>query len=314
MNTLHFRYAIEIEKTGSISKAAENLFMAQPNLSKAIKELEQSLNIVIFERTSRGVRPTMRGKEFLDRAKSVLLEIDQMKNIQNRGLKSATQMIKVSIPRGTYISKAFSQLVGELDMEKEIDLYIKETNSIETVMNVADNYYDFGIIRYQNDDEKYFLEYVKTKNLDYSILWEFECLAAMNPKNKHVNDKNLTFEALEEDCIEIVYNDNVVPFVWNVDKKLENHSGNSKRRVHLFERGSQFEILVSVPNTYMWTSPLPKSTIDLTGFVQRKCYSPHNKFKDVLVWKKGHELSELDNRFIEKLKKEIEILKLQKYE
>jgi DNA-binding transcriptional LysR family regulator len=62
MNTLYFRYAVEIEKTGSISKAAENLFMAQPNLSKAIKELEENLNIKIFERTSRGVMPTLRGK------------------------------------------------------------------------------------------------------------------------------------------------------------------------------------------------------------------------------------------------------------
>ena len=34
MNTLHFKYAVEVEKTGSISQAAENLFMAQPNLSK----------------------------------------------------------------------------------------------------------------------------------------------------------------------------------------------------------------------------------------------------------------------------------------
>ena len=48
MNTLHLKYAVEIEKTLSITQAAENLYMAQPNLSKAIKELESSLGITIF--------------------------------------------------------------------------------------------------------------------------------------------------------------------------------------------------------------------------------------------------------------------------
>ena len=65
MNTLHFKYAVEVEKTGSISQAAENLFMAQPNLSKSIKELEDTLGIGVFERTSKGVIPTIQGKEFL---------------------------------------------------------------------------------------------------------------------------------------------------------------------------------------------------------------------------------------------------------
>lgn len=314
MNTLYFRYAVEIEKTGSISKAAENLFMAQPNLSKAIKELEESLNIKIFERTSRGVMPTLRGKEFLDRAKNILLEIDEMKNIQNRGKKSTAQIMKVSIPRGTYVSRSFSLVVSELDMNKEIELSIKETNSLETIMNVADNYYDFGVIRYQIEAEKYFLEYLKMKDINYSILWEFECLAAMNPKNKHVNDKSLTFEVLEEDSIEVSYSDNIVPFVWDVNKKLENHAGKPRKIINLYERGSQFEILRIVPNSYMWTSPLPAETLKTTGFVQRKCYSPNNNFKDVLIWKNGHEFSELEIKFVDKLKQEIEILKSQKYE
>ena len=47
MNLLHLKYAVEIEKTGSITKAANNLFMGQPNLSKAIKELENEIGITI---------------------------------------------------------------------------------------------------------------------------------------------------------------------------------------------------------------------------------------------------------------------------
>ena len=58
MNILHLKYAVEVAKTKSISKAAENLYMGQPNLSRAIKELEESLGIVIFERNTKGITVT----------------------------------------------------------------------------------------------------------------------------------------------------------------------------------------------------------------------------------------------------------------
>ena len=65
MNIQHLKYALEVEKTASISKAAENLYMNQPHLSKAIRELEESIGISVFNRTSKGVFPTKKGAEFL---------------------------------------------------------------------------------------------------------------------------------------------------------------------------------------------------------------------------------------------------------
>ena len=62
------KYAVEIANTKSISRAAENLYMGQPNLSRAIRELEESLGITIFMRSSRGVVPTEQGREFLNYA------------------------------------------------------------------------------------------------------------------------------------------------------------------------------------------------------------------------------------------------------
>ena len=78
MNILHLRYAIEVERTRSISKAAENLFMGQPNLSKAIRELEENLGVTIFKRTSKGIVPTQKGEEFLVYAKRILVQIDEL--------------------------------------------------------------------------------------------------------------------------------------------------------------------------------------------------------------------------------------------
>ena len=97
MNTLHFKYAVEVERTSSITQAAENLYMAQPNLSKAIKELEDTLGIAIFERTSKGVVPTQKGAEFLEYAKNVLTQIEKMNSLKLPD-RSDIQKFRVSIP------------------------------------------------------------------------------------------------------------------------------------------------------------------------------------------------------------------------
>ncbi len=84
MNILYLKYAVTVARCGSITGAAEQLYMNQPNLSKAIKELETSLNITIFQRTSTGVIPTAQGQEFLDAARQILqhpsLTVGEIKN------------------------------------------------------------------------------------------------------------------------------------------------------------------------------------------------------------------------------------------
>lgn len=72
MNLLHLKYAVETAKAGSINKAAENLYIGQPNLSRAIKELEKSLGITIFVSSAKGMTVTPDGEEFLRYAQKIL--------------------------------------------------------------------------------------------------------------------------------------------------------------------------------------------------------------------------------------------------
>ena len=80
MNLMHLKYVVEIDKTRSISKAAENLYMGQPNLSRSIKELEQSLQITIFKRTPKGIEVTPDGEEFIQYAKKILADVETDKS------------------------------------------------------------------------------------------------------------------------------------------------------------------------------------------------------------------------------------------
>ena len=125
MNTLYFKYAVEVEQTRSITQAAENLFMAQPNLSKAIKELEDSLGIIIFERNSKGVTPTKKGMEFLEYAKNILVQLNKMEALASED-NGQRQYFNIAIPRGSYIANGFINFVSELDYKKEIENFLNE--------------------------------------------------------------------------------------------------------------------------------------------------------------------------------------------
>ena len=148
MNLLHIKYAVEVAKTKSISKAAENLFTAQPNLSRAIKDLEESLGIVIFNRNTKGITVTPDGEEFLQYAKKIITQIDQVEDLYKNG-KRNKQTFSVCVPRATYISNAFAEFSKNIDTSSPAEIFYKETNSMRTIKNVVNEEYNLGIIRYQ---------------------------------------------------------------------------------------------------------------------------------------------------------------------
>ena len=81
MNFLHLKYAIVVSETKSISKAAEKLYTAQPNISRAIKDLETELGITIFERNTKGMKLTPDGERLITYGKRILHQLDEMEKM-----------------------------------------------------------------------------------------------------------------------------------------------------------------------------------------------------------------------------------------
>jgi len=297
MNTLHFKYAVEVEKTGSITLAAENLYMAQPNLSKAIKELEENLGYSVFERSPRGVIPTKKGAEFLVYAKNILDQIDKMDRLA-RPEDDRVQHFAVSIPRGSYIAEGFTKFVSELDMEKGIDVNIQETGSMQTIADILEGRFRMGIIRYQTNHEEYFLNYLKEKGLAYDTIWEFDYLVVLSREHPLAEAAEVTNEALRR-YIEIVHGDTTVPYLSSGD--VRGQSARERRKIYVYERSIQFDLLHNIPTTFMWVSPIPEHFIEKYGLIQRRCVASNRRCKDVLVYPKGYALSELDRRFVDKI-------------
>ena len=294
MNLAQLKYAVEVEKTGSISQAAENLYMGQPNLSRALKELETSLRITIFKRTPKGVTPTETGKQFLRYAKNILTQIDELEHLYAPG-NAAKQAFRICIPRSSYITYAFVQLVSSLDFMQEVELDICETNSVQSIHNIEEGTYNLAIIRYQVEHEPYFFNLLREQNLQSRTIWEFEYLLLMSTQHALAQKEQILFEDLTP-YLEIAHGDISVPYPSNNAEQTA-----PKRRVYVYERGSQFDLLTHVPQSYIWVSPVPDETLARYSLVQRKCYSNMHRYRDVLIYPKNYKPNKLDQSFIDNL-------------
>ena len=281
MNLLHVKYALTVAKTGSLSKASEELLIAVPNISRSIKELEADLNITIFERTSKGMQLTLEGEEFLGFAKGILEQIDQVENYYKHGAPQK-QKFSISVPRACYISEAFSQFSKSLTKDAA-EIFYKETNSQRTIHNILKHDYKLGIIRYAENYDKYFKTMLEEKGLCYELVTEFSYSLIMSADSPLAQKEDITFDDLTE-YIEIAHADPYVPSMPLSKVVKEELPDNIDRRIFIFERASQFDLLSNNPETFMWVSPAPKKLLVRYNLVQRKCDENKKVYKDILIY------------------------------
>lgn len=299
MNILHLKYALEIDKYKSINKAAEMLFMSQPNLSRALKELEDDLGISIFKRTSKGMDTTMQGEEFLSYAKKILAQIDEVENMYKQG-KNDKQKFSISVPRASYFSNAFAEFSKEIDKKLPAEIFYKETNSLKAINNILQADYKLGIIRYRTTYESYFKTMLKEKGLEYEVLAEFSYSLLMSEKHELAKKEKIELSDLSK-YIEIAHADPYVPSLPVVDLKREEFGEYVDKRIFVFERASQFDLLENVPDTFMFASGLSKKLLDRYGLVQKSIDSETKLYQDVLIYREGYKLTSLDKLYIKKL-------------
>ena len=298
MNLLHMKYAIEVAKAGSLGKASEFLLIAAPNISRSIKELETDLGITIFERTQNGMKPTIEGEEFLNFAKGILRQIDEVERFYKSG-SPKKQKFSISVPRACYISEAFANFSRSLTKEPA-EIFYKETNSQRAIYNMLNHDYKLGIVRYAENYDMYYRNMLEEKDFQYELVTEFTYSLIMSKDSPLSKRKEISFDDLVE-YIEIAHADPYVPSMPLSKVVKEELPDNIDRRIFIFERASQFDLLSMNPETFMWVSLAPKSLLERYNLVLRKCNDNKKKYKDVLIYKNGYKLSKLDHQFITEL-------------
>ncbi|WP_253199436.1 LysR family transcriptional regulator [Clostridium tagluense] len=300
MNLLHLKYIVEVEKTNSITKAAQNLFMGQPNLSRAIKELEKKIGITIFKRTAKGVEPTRKGAEFLSYTRAILSQVNELESLY-KPCESDVIKFNISVPRATYVSVVFSEFVNSLNEEREINIFFKETNSMEAINDVHNGDSNLGIIRYEKLYENYFLSFLKDSDLKYEPLWEFDLCLLMSKNHPLANMEDIPYYDL---CnyTEIVHGDFQVPSLSPSEIKKDAEARLHLKRIYVYERGSQFDLLQRVKGSFMWVSQIPQDVLDRQNMILRKSSASSLVNKDIIIYKQNHVFTTYEKLFVDMVK------------
>lgn len=196
MTLLQLKYVITVARIGIISEAANELFITQPSLTRAIKELEKEMGIIIFDRTNKGIIVTKEGETFLAYARQV---IEQASLLEQR--YKFSQKIKhefsISTQHYSFAVNAFVDLIKEYGGER-YDFSLRETQTYEIIEDVAKMKSEIGIL-YFNDFNRAVLEkLLKTKELNYVELFSAKPHVFISKKHPLAHKNSVTMEELSD--------------------------------------------------------------------------------------------------------------------
>ncbi len=295
MDIQQLKYAVEVERCGSISRAAEALFVSQPFLSKAVRELERELGLELFNRSTRGVSPTKRGAEFLAEAKELISAMDELENSFSPRRRTGYEF-ELCVPIACYISHAFVRFVKALDAGADLRADYRETNSLSAIGHVENHDCNIGIIRYPVSSDGYFQRDLASRGLVSRPIWDFDYHLVL-PRSSPLAERETLRPADLRGYVEISHGDPAAP--------AEDGAAHAARGIVVYERQSQFELLCSLPDTYMWASPTPRSVLETYPLVERECPRPGGRCRDVLIYRSGYRLTQTDQLFIEKVEETV---------
>ena len=285
MNPVQLKYVIAIAQEGSMNKAARKLFVAQPNISRALRDLEKELQITIFIRTPQGMQLTPIGEQFIFKAQSIVNETDQLYKL---GQNNRNSLFCISLTRSSYLMDAISKWINDMGHDElPVHMHFKETNNYDILEDVSLGRSNLGIIRFDSSKQRMYDEILASRNLLSEELISAQMRVTMRADHPLSRYSDIPYRELKK-YTEIVHGDDIFPISsLHSDISLSgvNHQTEQTQahRIYVYDRGSLIMLLHKLKNAYMWTSPLPKEQLGLYYMVIRSCSFATNVMRDVLV-------------------------------
>lgn len=196
MTLTQLRYAIAVADTGSMNEAARLMFISQPSLSLAIKELEAEIGVELFRRSNRGVVLTQEGIEFLGYARQVTeqYELIESRYIEKKNIK---KKFAVSMQHYTFAVKAFVELVKQFGMD-EYEFAVRETQTYEVIRDVKEFRSEIGILYLNDFNRKVLTKLFRESELEFHPLLECGIYVYMCKEHPLARKEEISIEELEE--------------------------------------------------------------------------------------------------------------------
>lgn len=187
MKLEHLVQVLEIARTGSMNKAAANLYISQPNLSTSIKELEFELCTSLFMRTNTGARLTPYGAQFVEYAQNILEQLGEIKDIAKSRSLAVTEVLSIANAHFRYVVETVARL-SALPHNRTVRYNIQEGMNDTCIGMVADGDCEVGVVWVNNFYQKSLSHQFRAKNLEFTSLSpcpQTVILGRMNPLHSH---------------------------------------------------------------------------------------------------------------------------------
>jgi DNA-binding transcriptional LysR family regulator len=306
MNIQQLIYVTEVHNCGSISEAARKLFMAQPNLSNAVKELEREIGITIFKRTPKGVETTKEGMELINHASDIISRMNALEEYYSQ--KSTNEVnISVTSMRSSMICGKLITYLNYLNKTGHpFRIHFREATNFDAINDVVNGHANFGIIRANVSNYSYFCQLAETRQClieplpaeKYSVL-----MSSRHPLAKH---EILTAEMLTP-YPEIIHGDFEIPmYPYSAAYKSDEMSKNTaKKLIFVYDRASLLEIIGLSGLAYTWTTSTHPDILQCYKLIELPCENKNMEGREAIIYKKNALLSSEISKLIDILRADI---------
>ncbi|MGF0047397.1 LysR family transcriptional regulator [Streptococcus hyointestinalis] len=196
MRIQQLHYIIKIVETGSMNEAAKQLFITQPSLSNAVRDLEREMGIDIFNRNPKGITLTKDGVEFLSYARQV---VEQTALLEERYKSKTThrELFSVSSQHYAFVVNAFVSLLGEADMT-QYELFLRETRTWEIIDDVKNFRSEIGVLFLNSYNRDVLTKMFDDNHLTYTSLFKAHPHIFVSKDNPLAKKKLVHLEDLED--------------------------------------------------------------------------------------------------------------------
>ena len=196
MTLQQLKYIIEIAETGSITMAAQRLFIAQPSLSRSVAELEKEMGITIFNRSNRGVYLSEDGTKFLSYARQIVEQTELLEN-EYKAAPPPRRAFAVSAQHYAFVVNAFVELVREYGRNK-YEFTLRELKTAEIIEDVRTHRSDIGILFLSNFNREVIRHILQSEEMQFIKLFTANPHVFVSKQNPLVGKKIVTLDDLKD--------------------------------------------------------------------------------------------------------------------
>lgn len=298
MRIQQLEYLERIIEAGSINDAAKRLFLTQPSLSNAVKELENEMGIQIFQRSSGGISLTAEGREFMTYSKQILDQVNLMNERYKNG-QQRKQSFSVSAQHYAFVVHAFVELIKSVNAN-EYQFTLRETETQNIFNDLAQFKSELGILYTNGFNQKIMQRLFKENNLVFTPLFVAKPHIFVSRYNPLTSKSSVNLSDLE-DYPYLSYEQGEVNSFYFSEEILSTLS--HKKSIKVSDRATIFNLMVGL-NGYTISSGIISSKLNDDKIVA----IPLNVDDDItLGWLKHRqvELSPLAERYLTMLKEHI---------